>query len=89
MTVSPDGKITTPLVERLTAAGKTPEALARELEANLRKFILKPAVTVLVVNYVDSRNQVRVVGQANRPSSIPYRQGMTLLDVMIRVVRYQ
>ena len=84
-TVSPDGNITTPLVENLRAIGKTPESLAREIESVLRKFIREPTVTVLVLDYVDSRNQVRVVGQAAKPASIPFRQGMTLLDVMIKV----
>lgn len=85
VTVSPDGNITTPLVENLRAIGKTPESLAREIESVLRKFIREPTVTVLVLDYVDSRNQVRVVGQAAKPASIPFRQGMTLLDVMIKV----
>lgn len=84
-TVSPDGNITTPLVENLRAIGKTPESLAREIESVLRKFIREPTVTVLVLDYVDSRNQVRVVGQAAKPASVPFRQGMTLLDVMIKV----
>ena len=28
--------------------------------------------------------QIRIVGEATRPQSIPYRQGMTVLDVMIQ-----
>jgi polysaccharide export outer membrane protein len=84
--VRPDGKITTPLVEDLVAIGKTPEKLAAEIQEQLKKFIRDPTVTVLVTQFVgNSQHQIRVVGQAARPTAIPYRQGMTLLDVMITV----
>ena len=84
--VRPDGKITSPLIEDLVVIGKSPEAVAREIEGRLVKFIRDPTVTVVVAQVVgNSQNQVRVVGQAARPAAIPYRQGMTLLDVMITV----
>ncbi|MGH1359607.1 MAG: XrtA/PEP-CTERM system exopolysaccharide export protein [Burkholderiaceae bacterium] len=84
--VSPDGKITSPLIEDLQAAGRNPEELAREIEKQLTKFIREPTVTVVVTEFVgNSDHQIRVVGQAAKPAAIPYRQGMTLLDVMIKV----
>jgi polysaccharide export outer membrane protein len=84
--VRPDGKITSPLIEDLQAAGETPEALARQIEEGLTKYIREPKVTVLVTEFVGNpRSQVRVVGQARKPAALPYRQGMTLLDVMIAV----
>jgi polysaccharide export outer membrane protein len=84
--VRPDGKITTPLIEDLEAVGKSPAELAREIEQRLAKYIRDPSVTVLVTNFVgNSTEQVRVVGQAARPSALPYKQNMTLLDVMIAV----
>jgi polysaccharide biosynthesis/export protein len=84
--VRPDGRITTPLVEDIVAAGKNPSQLARELEGALRKFVQDPVVTVVVQNFGGvSSEQVRVVGQATRPSALPFRQSMTLLDVMISV----
>ena len=84
--VRPDGKITSPLIEDLIVIGKTPDAVAREIEGRLTKFIRDPTVTVVVAQVVgNSQNQVRVVGQAARPAAIPYRQGLTLLDVMITV----
>ena len=84
--VSPDGKITSPLIEDLQAAGKNPEELARDIEEQLKRFIREPTVTVVVAEAVgNSQHQVRVVGQAARPAAIPFRQGMTLLDVMIQV----
>ena len=84
--VRPDGRITTPLVEDLVAIGKSPEQLASEIQEKLKVFIRDPTVTVLVTQFVgNSQHQVRVVGQASKPTAIPYRQGMTLLDVMITV----
>jgi polysaccharide export outer membrane protein len=84
--VRPDGKISIPLVESIQAAGKTPKQLASDLEARLSQYIRNPLVTVIVTNFVGTyADQVRVVGQAAQPQSIPYRKGMTLLDVMIKV----
>jgi polysaccharide export outer membrane protein len=84
--VRPDGKITTPLVEDLPAAGKTPTDLARDIEKALAKFIQQPVVTVIVTNFVGQfSEQVRVVGQATKPQALPYRRDMTLMDVMIAV----
>lgn len=84
--VRPDGLITTPLVEDLPASGKTPTELARTLEQRLSMFVKNPKVTVSVTNFVGRyTEQVRVVGQAAQPQSIPYREGMTLLDVIIAV----
>jgi polysaccharide export outer membrane protein len=84
--VRPDGKVTSPLIEDLVAVGKSPAALAREIEQRLARYIREPSVTVLVTTFVgNSSEQVRVVGQAARPAALPYKQNMTLLDVMIAV----
>lgn len=84
--VRPDGMISTPLVEDLQAAGKTPTELARDVEAVLSEYIKNPVVTVIVTGFVgDLSNKVRVVGQAMQPRSLPYRQNLTLLDVLIEV----
>jgi len=84
--VRPDGKISVPLVEDLPAANKTATQLAREIEAALSKFVRDPLVTVIVSNFQGVyQTQVRVVGQATDPKALPYRDNMTLLDVMIAV----
>ncbi len=84
--VRPDGRISTPLIEDLVAAGKTPTQLARDVEGELAKFIQDPIVTVIVTGFTGPfARQVRVVGQATRPQAIPYRDNMTLLDVMVAV----
>jgi polysaccharide export outer membrane protein len=84
--VRPDGLISTPLVEDMQAAGKTPSQLARDMEKKLAEFIRSPSVNVIVTGFVGNYgDQVRVVGQAAHPQALPYRSGMTLLDVMIAV----
>jgi polysaccharide export outer membrane protein len=85
-TIRPDGKVTLPLVEDLPAAGKTSFQLARDIERELKDYVLDPIVTVTVGNYVgDFSQQIRVVGAAAQPQAIPYRANMTILDVMIAV----
>lgn len=84
--VRPDGKITGPLIEDLVAMGKNPTALARDMEKELSKFIRDPVVTVIVTGFVGPYSeQIRVIGEAAKPQTLPYKQKMTLLDVMIVV----
>lgn len=84
--VRPDGRISTPLIEDLQAAGKTPTQLARDIEEELKRYVQDPIVTVIVTGFVGPFNQqVRVVGEAQQPVAIPYRERMSVLDVMIAV----
>lgn len=84
--VRPDGKISTPLVEDLQAAGRTPTQLARDIEEVLKEYVRTPVVTVIMQGFVgEGSQQVRVVGQAASPQVLQYRRGMTVLDVMIEV----
>lgn len=84
--VRPDGKITAPLVEDLQASGKTPTQLARDVEKVLSKYIKEPIVTVIVTGFVGPyTEQIRVIGEATQPQALPYREHMTILDVMIAV----
>jgi polysaccharide biosynthesis/export protein len=84
--VRPDGRISIPLVEDVVAIGKTPTALAREYEQRLGKYIKEPLVTVIVEGFVGPiPDQVRIIGEASQPRSLPYRADMTVLDAMIAV----
>ncbi len=84
--VRPDGKVTVPLVDELVAQGKTPAQIARDIEKELAKFVRDPVVTVIVSNFVGPYSeQIRVVGEAAKPQFLPYKQKMTVLDVMIAV----
>jgi len=86
VTVRPDGKITTPLIEDVPASGKTPTQLARDMEKELEVYVKNPVVTVMVNGFIGPFNeQIRVVGQATNPQALPYRDQMSLLDLMIAV----
>ena len=84
--VRPDGKFSTPLIDELVAQGKNPVEIAREIEKMLGKYVRDPVVTVIVTGFVGPYDQqIRVVGEAARPQALPYKQKMTVLDVMIAV----
>lgn len=84
--VRPDGKMSTRLVEDLEASGKTPTQLARDIEVAYADYVKQPVVSVIVNGFVGVPDQqVRVVGEAADPRSIPYKKHMTLLDLMIDV----
>lgn len=84
--VRPDGNISAPLIEDVVAAGKTPTELARDIEKRLAEYIRTPQVNIIVVNFQGTGvDQIKVVGAAVNPRALPYRSGMTLMDVMIDV----
>ncbi|MEM9169858.1 MAG: XrtA/PEP-CTERM system exopolysaccharide export protein [Pseudomonadota bacterium] len=86
VTVRPDGRISTPLVEDMMASGKTPSKLANDLQVALQEFVRTPEVTVIVSEFSGSFDQqVRVLGEAQKPVALPYQAGMTVLDVMVFV----
>ena len=86
VTVRPDGKITTRLVEDMDASGKTPTELARHIEEAYSEYVRSAVVSVIVNGFVGiPSQQVRVVGEAVDPKKIPFRRHMTLLDLMIEV----
>lgn len=86
VSVRPDGKISTALIADMQAAGLTPEELANALQTALVKYVRDPIVSVIVTGFQGaSSEQIRIIGEAAKPQALPYRQGMTLLDVMIQV----
>ncbi|MEM1409195.1 MAG: XrtA/PEP-CTERM system exopolysaccharide export protein [Pseudomonadota bacterium] len=84
--VRPDGRISTPLVEDMVAAGKSPAQLSGDIERALTAYVRSPEVTVIVGEFSSTVDQqIRVLGEAQRPAALPYQVGMTTLDVMIAV----
>lgn len=83
--VRPDGKISTPLNEDMPAVGKTPMQLARDIEKVLSVYVRSPQVNIIVTKPVSAFSQVKVIGQVLHPASVPYREGMTVLDVVLAV----
>ncbi|MCG6200938.1 XrtA/PEP-CTERM system exopolysaccharide export protein [Psychromonas antarctica] len=84
--VRPDGKISVPLIGDAKAVGSTAEDLAANLSDQLDKFIRNPEVTVIVTSAISSEflTRVRITGAVQLPQTIPYRQGMTILDLVLQ-----
>ena len=84
--VRPDGRISSPLITDLDVTGLEAPVIAALIEEELSKYIRTPRVTVIVSSFNSTVDQqIRVIGNATNPKVIPYRAGMTLLDVMIEV----
>ena len=83
--VRPDGKISTPLVEDMVAVGKTPPQLARDMEKVLSEYVREPKVNIIVTTAASAYSLVKVVGQVQHPSALPYREGMRVLDAILAV----
>lgn len=83
--VRPDGKISLPLVGDIIASGGTAEALSKKLQDKFVNFIRNPQVTVIVSSYgsSDFQHRVRITGAVQQPLSIPFRDGMTILDLVL------
>lgn len=83
--VRPDGKISVHLVGDITAAGKTPEQLADDIEQELSNYIKDPNVTVVLTGLAgkDYRSMIRVTGAVGSRTSLNYKQGMTVLDAVL------
>jgi polysaccharide biosynthesis/export protein len=83
--VRQDGKVSTPLVEDMLAAGKTASDLARDIEKVLSEYVRSPKVNIFVLNAVSALSQVKVTGQVKNPEALPYHEGMTVLDAVLAV----
>ncbi len=84
--VRPDGRITTPLITDLPAAGKTPTMLSQDIRIQLSKYINDPLVNVIVSGFAGNyQQQVQIIGATEKPASLNYRANMTLLDALIAV----
>lgn len=83
--VRPDGKISMALSTPIIASGKTTDELAKDIADKLAEFIKDPQVTVIVKNATgNSSEQIRLIGEAVNPVALPFRHGMTVLDLMIQ-----
>jgi len=84
VTVRPDGMISVPLIDDLPVSERTPTQAARAIEEKLTTFIKDPVVTVIMNEFIGPADrQIRVVGEATQPLALPYRKGLTVMDVLI------
>ena len=83
--IRPDGKISVPLIDDVLAVGLTPEELSAKIEKKLAKYIKSPNVTVILTNLQGHEflSRIRVTGSVVNNVSMPYHQGMTVLDAVL------
>lgn len=83
--VRPDGKISVPLVGDVAAGGRTPGEVAKEIQTKLATYVRDPQVAVILTDLRSHEylSRVRVTGAVRQPISIPFRQGMTVLDAVL------
>ncbi len=85
--VRPDGRITTPLITDMPAAGKTATMLQQDIKLALSQYINDPIVSVIVNEFASKNNQQIRIGGAgvDKPAAVPYSANMTLLDAITAV----
>ncbi len=83
--VRPDGKISVPLIGDVVAGGLTPAEVAKDIQTKLGDYVRDPQVAVILTELRSHEylSRVRVTGAVRQPVSIPYRQGMTVLDAVL------
>jgi polysaccharide biosynthesis/export protein len=83
--VRPDGNISVPLIGDVKAGGRTPGQIGESIEQALGAYIREPKVAVILTELRSHEyiSRVRVTGAVRNPVSLPYRQGMTVLDAVL------
>jgi polysaccharide export outer membrane protein len=80
--IRPDGKILMQLIGEVTAAGKTPGELTRDLTARYKKYFAQLDVAVFVESYAN--RTVYVGGEVAAPGEIELFRQLTLLEAVMR-----
>ncbi len=82
VTVRSDGRISLPLIGDVEAAGRTSEALAKEIADKLSKFVEAPSVTVMLA---ESRGKVYyILGQVESPGEYSITRPVTVIQALAR-----
>ena len=83
--IRPDGKISMPLIGSVMAVGLTPEELAAKIETRLASYVKSPNVTIILTSLQGHAflSRIRVTGSVEQSISMPYYQGMTVLDAVL------
>ena len=80
--VQPDGSIDFPYLDRLVVAGLEPQQIEDLIKKDLvaRKILVDPQVTLIVKQY--NSKKVSIVGAVNKPGSLPWTEGMKLVEAI-------
>ncbi len=80
LVVRPDGKISMPLIQDVTAAGQTTVELAAQIQQKLVAFIKEPQVSVIVLQI--NAPKFYVIGSVVRPGTYPLRGETSVLQAL-------
>jgi protein involved in polysaccharide export with SLBB domain len=82
--VQPDGTIDFPYVHRVKVEGLEPQEVVDLLKAKLveEKILADPQITLIVKQY--NSKKVLVTGAVQKPDSVSWAPGMTLVDAISR-----
>ena len=78
--IRPDGRFSFPLAGEVQAAGRTPDEVRVDLEAQFKKYIPEAVVTVIVEDF--SGNRVYVIGQVTKPGMFVMNPSLTVLQAL-------
>jgi protein involved in polysaccharide export with SLBB domain len=80
--VQPDGTVDFPYVDRLTVGGLEPQQIEELIKHQLedKKILVNPQVTLVVKQY--NSKKVSVMGAVAKPGSLPWSEGMKLVDAI-------
>lgn len=83
--VRPDGRISMPLLGDVMVGGLTPSEVSRRIRNDLARYLRDPHVVVILKELKSHAflSRVRVTGAVNQPVTLPFRQGMTVLDAVL------
>lgn len=83
--VRPDGMISIPLVGDIQAGGLSAERVAADITKKLSLYVRDPHVAVILTELRSHEyiSRVRITGSVRNPISLPFRQGMTVLDAVL------
>jgi len=80
LVVRPDGKISMPLIQDVTAEGQTAAGLATQIQQKLTTFIKEPQVSVIVLQV--NAPKFFVIGNVTRPGTYPLRGETSILQAL-------
>jgi polysaccharide export outer membrane protein len=80
--VQPDGSIGFPYIDRIVVAGLEPQQIEDLIKKQLveKKILVDPQVTLVVKQY--NSKKVSVIGSVQKPGSLPWTEGMKLVEAI-------
>src|SRR5262249_16444884 len=80
--VQPDGTVDFPYLDRLTVGGLEPQQIEDLIKHEFvaKKVLVDPQVTLVVKQY--NSKKVSVIGSVQKPGSLPWTEGMKLVDAI-------